>query len=64
MTPRAKFLKEMNLKDIASVAWDALMLASNHDPDLESRISILERQMQRLGAPQYRTIYAGKKRKA
>jgi hypothetical protein len=39
---------------------DALELASNHDPDHELRLAIIERQLQRLGAPQYRTIRKGK----
>lgn len=34
----------------------ALRLASHHDPDLEMRIETLERQMIRIGAPQYRRV--------
>ena len=64
---RAKFIASKDIKEIAAHAWDALTLASTHDPDhakklreLESRIEVLERQMERIGAPQYRTIYKGK----
>lgn len=48
-------------------AFAALELAMKHDPDhaeqlrdLELRVGILERQMERLGAPQYRVISKGK----
>jgi hypothetical protein len=86
MTPRAKFIKHASQRHIAQKAWDALMMASTHDPDLVKdikrledliyaevklqdrrfadicgRLSIIERQLQRLGAPQYRVIYKGKK---
>ena len=82
---RAKFIKESDIKKIAAVAWDALVLASTHDPDhekqlrrlesliyaevkfqdrrfrdLERRVSVLERQMERIGAPQYRALCKGK----
>jgi len=42
------------------IATEALRLASKHDPDLERRISVLERQVERLGAPQYRLVRKGK----
>lgn len=42
--------------DAEKNAKEALRLASKHDPDLELRISVLERQMKRLGAPQYRKV--------
>jgi phosphate uptake regulator len=39
---------------------DALTLASTHDPEHEQRLYILERQVERLGAPQYRVVEAGR----
>jgi hypothetical protein len=45
------------------LAKDALRLASTHDPDHELRISILERQVERLGAPIYRVIKGKQTRK-
>jgi hypothetical protein len=35
MTPRAKFIAEAskNPKKLAAYAWDAMQLASTHDPD-------------------------------
>jgi len=54
--PRASFIERSDLKKVAAFAWDAMQLASSHDPDLEDRIVILERQMERLGAPQYRKV--------
>lgn len=43
------------------MAFDAMHMASTHDPDLLSRIEVLERQMERLGAPQYRILKKGKR---
>lgn len=43
-------------KKLQKTANEALRLASKHDPDLERRIVILERQMERLDAPQYRRV--------
>lgn len=43
-------------KKVQKDSTEALRLASKHDPDLELRIAILERQMKRLGAPQYRRV--------
>jgi len=51
--PWERFLK------VERQAKGALWLASEHDPDLEKRIVILERQMQRLGAPRYREVKKG-----
>lgn len=87
-SPRAKFIAEIDLQRLAGYAWDAMSLASSHDPDhakqlekLEAliyaeaklqdrrfadictRVSILERQMVRIGAPQYRVISKGKVKK-
>jgi hypothetical protein len=66
-SPRSKFIKEVNFERLAGFAWDAMVLASTHDPEhekdlfeLRSRIEVLERQMERIGAPQYRTIRKGK----
>jgi hypothetical protein len=44
--------KEYN--DLLRLVKDALRMASSHDPEHEKRLEILERQMVRLGAPQYR----------
>lgn len=54
--PCAQFIKTVTLKELAAYAWNAMQLASTHDPDLEQRIGILERQMERLGVPQYRRV--------
>ena len=42
MTPRAKFIKESVDKKVAARAWDAMSMASTHDPDLLRRIVMLE----------------------
>ena len=85
-TARAKFIAEVDSKRLAAYAWDAMQLASSHDPDhakelkrlesliyaevklqdrrfadLCSRLSVVERQLEKIGAPQYRVIYKGKK---
>lgn len=39
---------------------DALDQASSHDPEHHERLVVLERQMQRLGAPEYRRVRKGK----
>ncbi|MCU1305189.1 MAG: hypothetical protein JWQ87_5473 [Candidatus Sulfotelmatobacter sp.] len=58
---RATFIKKSDPARVAAMAWDAMGLASTHDPDLLGRIEILERQMERLKAPQYRLVRKGKK---
>lgn len=52
---------------LKTAAYAALELAMKHDPDhakqlrdLGLQVGILERQMERLGAPQYRVISKGK----
>jgi hypothetical protein len=55
-TPRANFIVTVDIKKLAGYSWDAMQLASKHDPDLLARIEIIERQLQRLGAPQYRRV--------
>lgn len=52
---------------LKAVAYSVLGMVIKHDPDhakqlrdLERRVGILERQMERLGAPQYRVIGKGK----
>lgn len=67
MSPRSRFILETDFLQLKAYAWDAMQLASTHDPDhdrclkyLLHRVSILERQMERIGAPQYRTVYKGK----
>ena len=72
LTPRANFVLNAPVADIAARAWDALMMTSSHDPDhhkwltqitnvlnkdlkeIESRLDIVEHQLRRIGAPQYR----------
>jgi hypothetical protein len=60
-SPRAKFIRTVDHKRLAGYAWDAMKLASHHDPDLVERIDIIERQLERLGAPQYRVLRKGKR---
>jgi hypothetical protein len=69
LSPRAAFIANTDLKKLTGYAWDTMQLASNHDPDicrwltaLIRRVDVLERQMERIGASQYRTIYEGKTR--
>ena len=86
LSPRANFIATFDLKKLAGYVWDAMMLASTHDPDHSeyldklndliyaevklqdrrfsdtcTRLSIVERQLERLGAPQYRVVRKGKK---
>lgn len=65
-SPRTKFIEEASKdpKKLAAWAWDAMMLASSRDPEHEQRLAIIERQLQRLGAPQYRVISKGRLRSA
>lgn len=85
MSPRSRFILETDFLQLKAYAWDAMQLASHHDPehakelvnlnnliyaevklqdrrfaDSCARLSVLERQMERIGAPQYRTVYKGK----
>lgn len=62
-TPRKKFVEGVTFKRLAGYSWDAMQLASTHDPEyakyilkLERRLAILERQMERIGAPLYRAV--------
>lgn len=69
-SPRATFIETITLKKLAAYAWNTNEQASNHDPEhakelkllqkenreLEIRIGVLERQMERIGAPQYRRV--------
>ncbi len=73
-TSRAKFMAKANQKDIAARAWDAMIMASTHDPDhsleikclkrdvniIFSKLETIDRQLERLGAPQYRIFRKGK----
>jgi hypothetical protein len=81
MTPRKKFIadccKTGGIRKLAGWAWDAMMLASSHDPEharelialnrelneLTSRVCVIERQLKRIGAPQYRRVYGGRIRR-
>lgn len=58
-SPRKKFIEQA--AHVAAYAWDAMELASTHDPDHERRLEILERQMERIGAPQYRLVKKGRR---
>jgi hypothetical protein len=56
----------MQFKKVERTARQALLLASNHDPDHEQqlkslrlRLDIVERQLQRMCAPQYRVVLKG-----
>jgi hypothetical protein len=62
-SPRTKFIVETDITKLKSSVWDLMQLALSHDPEhskqlrnLEMRVSILERQMERIGAPQYRRV--------
>ena len=57
----------MQFKKLEKVAKEALRLASSHDPDhahdlksLRLRLDIVERQLQRMNAPQFRVIRKGR----
>jgi NTP pyrophosphatase (non-canonical NTP hydrolase) len=39
----------MTLDKLEKLVWDTFKLASTHDPDLEKRITVLERRVKRLG---------------
>jgi hypothetical protein len=66
VTNRAKFIATADEKKLRGWAWDAMMLASTHDPDhakelraITDRLNIIERQLERIGAPQYRKVRTG-----
>lgn len=45
-TPRAKFIKEAAPKAIAAMTWDAMHMASTHDPDLVKAISETDHKLE------------------
>lgn len=47
-SPRSKFLARFSDKELASVVWDVLKLASSHDPDHEREISRISKKLGRL----------------
>jgi hypothetical protein len=56
----------MQFKKLEKIAKEALRLASSHDPDhaqdlksLRLRLDIVDRQLQRMCAPQYRVVRKG-----
>lgn len=49
-----KPIRRKEFQRVERIAIDALRMASTHDPDLLQRIIVMERQLRRLGAPQYR----------
>jgi len=53
-------IKRAEWNKLVRYSKDCMRLASTHDPDLLKRIEVLERQMQRIGAPQYRLVSKGK----
>jgi len=66
MTPRAKFIASRDEKTLRGWVWDAMMIASTHDPvhakelkSITDRLDVIERQLQRIGAPQYRKVRNG-----
>jgi hypothetical protein len=70
-SPRTKFVAQLDLRKFASILWNTMIQASHHDPDhakelekLSSRLDVVEHQLWRLGAPQYRTVYKGKNKSA
>ena len=47
-SPRMKFIETITLAKLAGYAWDAMTLASTHDPDLLKRIEQLEKTQDEL----------------
>ena len=47
-SPRTKFIETITLAKLAGYAWDAMTLASTHDPDLLKRIKQLEKTQDEL----------------
>ena len=47
-SPRVKFIQTITLQKLAGYAWDAMTLASTHDPDLVKRIKQLEKNQDEL----------------
>ena len=47
-SPRMKFIETITLAKLAGYAWDAMTLASTHDPDLLKRIKQLEKSQDEL----------------
>ena len=45
---RTKFIETITLAKLAGYAWDAMTLASTHDPDLLKRIKQLEKNQDEL----------------
>lgn len=56
-----KVVTQKEWNETQSRLKEALRLASSHDPDLLRRIEVLERQVSRLGAPQYRLLRKGRR---
>lgn len=61
-TARKEYVSNVSDKVLKSDVYDALILASTHDPDhskilddLKDRVELIEHVLQRIGAPQYRT---------
>jgi hypothetical protein len=45
LSPRAKFIKEVDIKRLAAYAWDAMQLASSHDPDHAKELKQLRKDL-------------------
>ncbi len=43
LSPRAKFIAEADLKKLAGWSWDAMKLASTHDPDHSKKLIELDK---------------------
>ena len=48
LTPRADFILNAPTEAIAKRAWDAMIMASTHDPDHQKEINKLNKRVERL----------------
>jgi hypothetical protein len=47
-SPRSKFIETITLQKLAGYAWDAMSLASTHDPELVKEIKQLRKNQEEL----------------
>ena len=47
-SPRSKFIETITLQKLAGYAWNAMSLASTHDPDHEKQIKQLQKGQEEL----------------
>lgn len=66
MSHRRRFINTATLADVAAHSWAAMDLACHHDPEhekdikqLRDELDIVKRQLERIGAPQYRKVRKG-----